>query len=150
MQDFRKIKVWHEARAFTVTIYKATAGFPPEERYGLTDQVRRSAKAIGAAIVEGFGKSTRADCARCLTTSMSEASETSHHLITAFDLGLLSQAEFDALELQLTPLRRRLGALYFRIRPAGNSRRKPKSRGKSGPKAGKSGRNAGQSGPKAG
>jgi len=36
MKDFRKLDVWAKAHALTLAIYRVTAGFPTEERYGLT------------------------------------------------------------------------------------------------------------------
>ncbi len=56
MRDFREIKVWEKAHLLTLEIYKATASFPTEERYGLTSQLRRSSASIAANIAEGFGR----------------------------------------------------------------------------------------------
>ena len=56
MRDFREIKVWEKAHLLTLKIYKATASFPTEERYGLTSQLRRSSASIAANIAEGFGR----------------------------------------------------------------------------------------------
>ena len=54
MRDFRRIKVWSKAHLLTLEIYKVTAVFPKEERYGLTSQLRRSAASIAYNIAEGF------------------------------------------------------------------------------------------------
>ncbi|MBW2256907.1 MAG: four helix bundle protein [Deltaproteobacteria bacterium] len=43
MRDFRELKVQSKGHALTLEIYRATAGFPPDERYGLTSQLRRTA-----------------------------------------------------------------------------------------------------------
>jgi len=50
MRDFREIKVWEKAHRLTLEIYKATASFPTEERYGLTSQLRRSSASIAAKL----------------------------------------------------------------------------------------------------
>ena|SRR5688572_17542756 len=104
-------------RPLTVAVYAATRRFPPDERFGLSLQVRRSVTAIGASIAEAFGRSTRADAARCLQTSVSEGNETLHHLITALDLQYPTQSEFDALLEKLEPVRHKLYNLLMRIRP---------------------------------
>jgi hypothetical protein len=52
MQDFRKLDVWQNARQFALQVYGATGGMPPEERYGLTSQLRRAAMSIPANIAE--------------------------------------------------------------------------------------------------
>jgi four helix bundle protein len=46
MRDFKEIKVWAKAHSLTLEIYKVTAGFPREERYGLTSQLRRSSGSV--------------------------------------------------------------------------------------------------------
>ena len=53
MQDFTKLTVWQKAHTFTVNLYKITGDFPPEEKYGLTNQLRRAAISIESNIAEG-------------------------------------------------------------------------------------------------
>ena len=45
----------------TIAIYKLTESFPPTERYGLSDQLRRAAVSVASNIAEGYGRSTRGD-----------------------------------------------------------------------------------------
>ena len=56
MEDFKNLKVWVKAYELTLDVYKKTKGFPREEMYGLTSQIRRSAASIGANIAEGCGR----------------------------------------------------------------------------------------------
>lgn len=117
MQDFRNLRAWQASRQLTVVVYAAVRRFPIEERFGLSAQLRSSVTSIGANIAEGFGRGTRADTARCLQIAVGSGCETLHHIITALDLGYLNQAEFDALEDKLGPVRRMLTNLLFRVRP---------------------------------
>jgi four helix bundle protein len=55
-QSFRDLLVWRRAMQLTVKIYKLTGGFPREEKYGLTNQVRRSAVSVPSNIAEGQGR----------------------------------------------------------------------------------------------
>jgi four helix bundle protein len=55
MKDFRDLKVWERAHLLTLNVYKITAAFPRDERFGLTSQVRRCNASIGANIAEGCG-----------------------------------------------------------------------------------------------
>lgn len=126
MQDFRKLRVWQASRPLTVAVYSAVKRFPIEERYGLAAQLRASVTSIGANIAEGFGRGTRADTARCLQIAIGSGGETLHHLITAMDLGYLTQGEFDELEGKVGPVRRMLTKLLFRVRPRRKSA--PKAR----------------------
>ena len=56
MKGFRDLKVWTKAHELTLQVYTATAGFPKEETYGLTSQIRRAAASIPANIAEGCGR----------------------------------------------------------------------------------------------
>jgi len=77
MKDFRKLTVWQKAHELTLAVYKATRGFPKEELYGLTSQVRRSSVSVPSNIAEGCGRSGDAELARFLDISMGSASESS-------------------------------------------------------------------------
>jgi four helix bundle protein len=55
-QSFRELQVWQRAMELTVAIYRLTRGFPREEQYGLTAQIRRSAVSIPSNIAEGQGR----------------------------------------------------------------------------------------------
>ena len=55
MKDFKELRVWQRAHQITLEIYAATRQFPPDERFGLTSQLRRSAASIGANVAEGCG-----------------------------------------------------------------------------------------------
>jgi len=106
MQDFRKVKAWQANRLLTVQIYRVTATFPREERFGLTSQMRDAAISIGANIAEGCGRGSAADTHRFFQMSFGSAVELLHHLITALDLGYLTQEQYEPLEADLSSVRR--------------------------------------------
>ena len=79
--------------ALVCEIYAITKKFPRDERYGLTQQVRRSAESIIANIGEGFGRYTFADKANKYTIARGECSETETHLLVAVALKFLTEEE---------------------------------------------------------
>ena len=116
MQDFRRLRVWEANREFTLTIYRATAGFPTEERFGLVTQMRRSIIRIGACIAEGCGRKTVKDTLHFFQTSFASATELLHHLITSLDLGYISQSQFNELDSRLEEIRKMLARLMKKLR----------------------------------
>src|SRR5213592_1286961 len=116
MQDFRKLRVWQANRELTKQIYRVTAHFPTTERYGLAAQMRSAVLSIGANIAEGTGRGTRADTIRFLQIAFGSAVELLHHLISALDLGFITQAEHDQIEALLDPIRRMLSGLMAKLR----------------------------------
>jgi len=56
MFKFEKLDVWRKAVAFAELIYAISQVFPPEERFGLTSQIRRAAVSISSNIAEGSAR----------------------------------------------------------------------------------------------
>jgi len=105
LRDFRKQKVWEKSHLLSLEIYKVTEGFPREELYGLTGQIRRACASIPANIAEGCGKDGDADFARFLQISRGSANELEYHLLLAKDLGFLKQDEYHRLSKETDELK---------------------------------------------
>jgi four helix bundle protein len=116
VQDFRKIQVWQLNRQLTVNVYRATAAFPPDERYGLISQMRRAVISIGSSIAEGCGRGSTADTLRFFQMSFGSSVELLHQLITANDLGFLSDTEFAELDKESEVGRRKLARLMAKLK----------------------------------
>lgn len=115
MQDFRKVRVWQAARELTVVVYRVTAGYPRQEQYGLTSQMRRSALSIGANLAEGCGRGTDKDLKRFVQVAFGSSLELLHHLIISADLGFLTETEFQRVEERLVSVRKMLAAFIKRL-----------------------------------
>ena len=83
VKDFHELKVWQKAHQLTLAVYRITAAFPREERYGLTSQLRRACSSIAANLAEGCGRNGDAEFARFCSMAMGSASETEYHLLLA-------------------------------------------------------------------
>jgi four helix bundle protein len=59
--SYKDLRVWQNAMDLVVGVYEETRGFPKEELYGLTSQMRRAAVSIPSNIAEGKGRSTDRD-----------------------------------------------------------------------------------------
>lgn len=116
MKDFRTLNLWQKAYRPTLEIYRATQGFPKEELYGLTSQIRRSAASVPANIAEGCGRSSDGDFGRFLSVAMGSASELEFHLLLARDLKLLTEPELERLAMQATEVKRMLSALIAKLK----------------------------------
>jgi four helix bundle protein len=70
VKDFRDLQVWQKAHQLTLAVYRHTARFPGDERYGLTAQLRRSSSSIAANLAEGCGRNGDAELARFCSIAM--------------------------------------------------------------------------------
>ena len=119
MYDFQKLRVWHDAKAFCVGVYQATDDFPRREMFGLTAQLRSSARSIAANIAEGSGYTGKRDSARFYEISVGSGCECLSDLIISTELGYLSADAFRKLDSLLVPTRKQL----IRLVEASRSRR---------------------------
>ena len=97
MFNFEKLETWHEAIAFADLVYQYTRGFPDEERFGLTNQMRRAAVSIASNIAEGSSRSSRADYARFVEIATGSVFEVVSQATIGHHQGFLPEAEYQQL-----------------------------------------------------
>jgi four helix bundle protein len=86
-RTFQDLLVWQKAHQFVLGIYALTTGFPKQETYGLSLQMRRAAVSIPANIAEGFRRRSKPDKARFLNMAEGSVEECRYFLILTKDLG---------------------------------------------------------------
>lgn len=116
MKDFRTLKVWEKAHAIVLGVYDVTAKFPPDERFSLTSQMRRSAQSIPTNLAEGCGAGSDLDFARFAQISMRSSCELEYQFILARDLGYLPAATYAEFDKKVVEVKRMLTALMQRLR----------------------------------
>jgi len=115
MKSFKDLKVWEASHALAIQVYRATKGFPTEELYGLTSQLRRAAASVPTNIAEGCGRGSDADLGRFIQIAMGSASETEYLLMLAHELGFLRNGELAAMSEQVIQVKRMLTALLKKL-----------------------------------
>ena len=61
LKNYKELKVWQKSYQLCLEIYKITAKFPKDEKFGLTSQIRRAVVSVPSNIAEGYGRKTTAD-----------------------------------------------------------------------------------------
>ncbi|MDB5018367.1 MAG: four helix bundle protein [Mucilaginibacter sp.] len=98
MRDYKKLEVWKKAHLFTKQVYKDILPIMPvEERFALTNQLRRSTYSIPLNIVEGCGKNTNKDFVHYLDNALGSAHEVEYTCFLIFDIGYISKQEYDLI-----------------------------------------------------
>lgn len=95
--NFTDLRIWQKAHELTLRIYKLTAKFPKEERYGLVSQLRRAAVSVEANIAESHGRYHYADVVNFLLDSRGSIFEVQDELMIAKDLGYGEKSEIEKL-----------------------------------------------------
>jgi len=97
MFNFEKLDVWQKAIDFVDVIYNETRAFPAEERFGLTNQLRRAAVSISSNIAEGTSRHTREDYARFLEIAAGSLFEVVSQSFIGRNQGFLTDAGFNEI-----------------------------------------------------
>jgi len=95
--NFEKPDVWQEAIHFASLIYKTTRRFPEQERFGLTNQMRRAAVSISSNIAEGSSRSSRTDFARSVEIATGSLFEVLSQAKISFNQQFLSQSDYEEI-----------------------------------------------------
>ena len=111
MFNFEKLEVWRKAIDFADLIYKETRAFPSEERFGLTNQLRRAAVSISSNIAEGSSRSSKTDFARFTEIAAGSVFETVSQAFIARRQGFFTEEQFRNIYADAEQLSRMLSGL---------------------------------------
>lgn len=97
IKTFRDLKVWQKGIELVKTIYKITKGFPKEELYNLSSQMRRSAISIPANIAEGFRRRYSKEHKQFLSIALGSASELETYIVITKELNYINTKDEECL-----------------------------------------------------
>ena len=115
MRDYKKYDIWKLSHFLTLEIYKITEGFPKEEVFGLTSQIRRASSSVGINIVEGCGRGSDEDFKRFLRNASGSAFEVEYILLLSKDLSYISEEKFLELSPKAEELKMKISKLILKI-----------------------------------
>lgn len=112
VHSYKDLVVYRKARLISKQIFDLSKSFPAEERYSLTDQVRRSSRSVGAQIAEAWAKRRyEKHFVSKLTDADGEQLETQHWIETAQDCRHLTKEQASAVVSDLSEIGRMLGSM---------------------------------------
>ena len=114
-RSFRDLNVYRQARETAQKIFELSRNFPADERYSLTDQIRRSSRAVKAMIAEAWGRRRyKAVFINKLDEALGEATETQSWLDDARDAQYVSDKEFNEVDSSCVAICRMLSRMIDR------------------------------------
>ncbi len=117
MRNYKRYEVWEESHELVKFIYRHVApGFPRDEKYELTSQMKRAAYSIPFNIVEGCGRNSDKDFTHFLDTSLGSANELEYCILLTSELGYLSPDMYKLLNEKVCKIRAKLINLIRSIR----------------------------------
>jgi four helix bundle protein len=95
---WKDLIVWQKSHKLVIEICKETRTFPDNERFGFTQQIRKSSISVAANIVEGKSKRTYKEFTSFLYNSRGSVEETRYHLLLSRDLEFMNPEHYEKLE----------------------------------------------------
>lgn len=115
MQRFTELRVWRDSHQLVLRIYRLTRAFPAEERFGITNQLRRACVSVPANIAEGSKRRSKKAYAQFLNIAEASLAETEYFIILASDLGHISSTEESDIRRDIEKLSKMLFHLRARV-----------------------------------
>ena len=111
MRDFRKLKVWQEARVLVKKVYELTSQLPETETYGLASQLKGCVISVSSNIAEGSATYSQKEFVRYLQISLGSSYELETQLLLCADLQFINATESDLLIKRIQLLQKRISSL---------------------------------------
>jgi four helix bundle protein len=115
-RSYRELVAWRKAMKFVTAIYEATQNFPSEERYGLTNQLRRAAVSVPSNIAEGQARFSQKEFHHFLSIARGSMAEIETQIFLAKELQYLSASKSTVLLASADEIGRILNGLIASIK----------------------------------
>jgi len=109
--SFEKLNVWIDSKELVKLIYSVTKDFPSEEKFGLTNQLRRASISVASNLAEGTSRKTSKDKAHFTTLSFSSLMEVLNQIIIAKELNFLNEDNYKIIRTEIEKISNKLNAL---------------------------------------
>ena len=113
--SYRDLDVWKCSLLLDAEVYRVTKRLPPDERFGLTAQMRRAAVSVTCNIAEGYGRSTRGEYLNHLSMARGSLNEVEALCVVCVTLALIDEPALATVSELLGRMRRMLGRLRKRL-----------------------------------
>ena len=114
-QSYRDLVVWQKSIELAKLLYRLTAKFPADEKFGLISQIRRAAVSVSSNIAEGQARNTTGEFIQFISHAEGSAAELDTQLYLSTELGFVTSAEAAPIFALIDEIRRMLNGLRRRL-----------------------------------
>lgn len=115
MKNFKDLLIWQKSIELVIFVYKITKQFPDEEKYGLINQMRRSAVSIPSNIAEGHMRSTNKDFRQFISIARGSLAELETQSIISYELKYIKDNIYEELMIKIEEITRMLSSFYSKL-----------------------------------
>lgn len=116
INSYRDLIIWQKGVELAVNVYTLVSTFPENEKFALTNQIKRSVLSISANIAEGYGRQSGKSYSQFIKISRGSLFELETHLILAERLNFIQNMElYETISLQIVEESKMLNAFLKRL-----------------------------------
>jgi len=104
--NYKNLAIWKESRKLVSSIYLLTEGFPENEKFGLTSQIKRAVISIPSNIAEGIGRNSKKETRQFVYIAKGSLYEVETQLYLALDLGFIKENQTEEILNQIITVRK--------------------------------------------
>jgi four helix bundle protein len=116
IKTYKDLIVWQKSIQLVKLIYSLTASFPEDERFGITNQLRRAVVSIPSNIAEGFGRKTQNDRLHFYIIAFGSALEIETQVFISKELKFGDTERYKEVDLMLTEVLKMLNKMTSSVR----------------------------------
>lgn len=117
---FERLNAWQKARIVVRDVYRLLRQFPPEENYGLSDQLRRASVSVASNLAEGSGRLSTKEKIHFCHMAYGSLMEVMCQLILAHDLGYIDKCALDEIRLTIEEAERVINGYHNYLKNEAN------------------------------
>lgn len=117
--SYRDLLVWQKGLLLAKMVYRLSAAFPPDERFGLVSQMRRAAVSVPSNIAEGQARRGKREFAQFLSHAEGSLAELDTQLVLAVELAYCSHAQAGPLQSAIVELQKMISGLRQKLSVSG-------------------------------
>ena len=120
MHQYKNLDMWQRSCQFTLSLYNITKNFPKEERFGITNQMRRASVSIPSNIAEGASRKSSKEFARYIEIAIGSAFELETQLLLSHQLDFIDENQFNDLTNNLEIIIKQMRKFKQTLQPTSN------------------------------
>ena len=109
--SFEKLEVWQDSINLVEVVYRITENFPINERFGLSNQMRRCSVSIASNLAEGSSRITQKDKSHFSTIAFSSTMELLNQIIISKRLNFINDEAYEKLRSHILMVSNKINAL---------------------------------------
>jgi four helix bundle protein len=115
VKHYKELKIWQKGMVLAQSVYRLTARFPVDERFGLTSQMRRAAVSVPSNIAEGQARQGTREFLQFLSHTSGSLAELETQVLLSMELGYCGESDTTSIVGEITEMQKMVAAIRGKL-----------------------------------